>query len=78
MSWYNFPVKRPVATAMFFCAILLLGLAGWERIPVELIPALEGDSIHINFGRINSEPEVVEREILIPLEEKASALEGIK
>lgn len=78
MSWYNFPVKRPVATAMFFCAILLLGLVGWERIPVELIPDLEGDSIHINFGRLNSEPEVVEREILIPLEEKASALEGIK
>ncbi len=78
MSWYNFPVKRPVATAMFFCAILLLGLVGWERIPVELIPDLEGDSIHIDFVRLNSEPEVVEREILIPLEEKASALEGIK
>lgn len=78
MSWYNFPVKRPVATAMFFCAILLLGLVGWERIPVELIPDLEGDSIHIEFVRLNSEPEVVEREILIPLEEKASALEGIK
>ncbi|NLA74266.1 MAG: efflux RND transporter permease subunit, partial [Deltaproteobacteria bacterium] len=78
MSWYNFPVKRPVATAMFFCAILLLGLVGWERIPVELIPDLEGDRIYVDFFRLNSEPEVVEREILIPLEEKVSALEGVK
>jgi multidrug efflux pump subunit AcrB/ABC-type multidrug transport system ATPase subunit len=78
MSWYNIPVKRPVATAMFFCAIMFLGLVGWQRIPVELIPDLEGDSIRIDFGRLNSEPEVVEREILIPLEEKASLLPDLK
>ena len=78
MSWYEIPVKRPVATSMFFCAILLLGIVGWQRIPVELIPDLEGDNIHISFTRLNSDPEVVEREILIPLEGKASELPGLK
>jgi multidrug efflux pump subunit AcrB len=78
MNWYEIPVKRPVATSMFFCAILLLGIVGFLRIPVELIPDLEGDSLHISFTRPNSDPEIVEREILIPLEGKASELPGLK
>ncbi|MGD9157517.1 MAG: efflux RND transporter permease subunit, partial [Desulfobacteraceae bacterium] len=78
MSWYTIPVKRPVATSMFFCAILLLGIVGWYRIPVELIPKMEGDSLTVTFNRQNSDPEIVEREILIPLEGKASELPGLK
>ena len=72
MKWYNLPIRRPVATSMFFAAILLLGIVGWQKIPIELIPNLEGDKLYVNFSRPNSEPELVEREILIPLEEKAS------
>ena len=78
MSWYRIPVKRPVATSMFFCAILLLGIVGWSRIPVELVPKMEGDSLTVTFSRQNSDPEVVEREILIPLEGKASELPGLR
>ncbi len=78
MIWHEIPVKRPVATSMFFCALLLLGLVGLLRIPVELIPNLEGSSVSISFSRINSDPETVEREILIPLEGKASELPGLK
>ena len=78
MKWYNFPLQRPVATSMFFAAILLLGIVGWQKIPIELVPNLEGDRLYINFNRPNSEPEVVEREILIPLEAKASELPGMK
>lgn len=78
MNWYEIPIKRPVATAMLFCAILLLGIVGWIKIPVELFPAVEGDQLYINFTRPNSEPEVVERELLMPLEAKVSGLQGVK
>jgi multidrug efflux pump subunit AcrB/ABC-type multidrug transport system ATPase subunit len=78
MKWYDFPVQRPVATSMLFAAIVLLGIVGWQKIPVELVPDLEGDRLYVNFNRPNSEPEVVEREILIPLEAKASELPGMK
>ncbi|KPL17430.1 MAG: hypothetical protein AMS26_00985 [Bacteroides sp. SM23_62] len=63
---------------MFFTAILLLGIVGWQKIPIELVPNLEGDKLYVNFNRPNSEPELVEREILIPLEAKASELPGMK
>jgi multidrug efflux pump subunit AcrB/ABC-type multidrug transport system ATPase subunit len=78
MKWYNLPIRRPVATSMFFAAILLLGIVGWQKIPIELVPNLEGDKLYVNFNRPNSEPELVEREILIPLEAKASELPGMK
>jgi multidrug efflux pump subunit AcrB/ABC-type multidrug transport system ATPase subunit len=77
MNWTRLPVRRPVATAMFFTAIVLLGIIGWQKIPVELLPDLEGDELYVSFSRPNSEPEVVEREILIPLEERAAGLHGI-
>lgn len=77
MNWTSLPVRRPVATAMFFAAIVLLGIIGWQKIPVELFPNLEGDELTVTFFRPNSEPEVIERELLLPLEERASGLPGI-
>ena len=79
-SWnlLHLPVVRPVATAMFFLAIVVLGAIAVQRMPVELMPRIEGDVLMVNFGRNGSTPEVVEREILIPLQSRASALQGVK
>lgn len=77
MSFLLLPIHRPTAVAMFFLGVLLLGGIAWQRMPVELFPALEGSRVYVNFSRPGSEPEVVEREILLPLEARVSALAGI-
>ena len=77
MSFLLLPIHRPTAVAMFFLGVLLLGCIAWQRMPVELFPALEGSRVYVNFSRPGSEPEVVEREILLPLEARVSALAGI-
>jgi multidrug efflux pump subunit AcrB len=59
---------------MVFLGIVLVGMVAWRRIPVELFPALAGDQIFVNFARPGSTPQVVEREILLPLEARVSAL----
>ncbi len=74
MNWKNLSVRRPVATSMLFAAIVMLGIIGWQKIPIELFPNLEGDELHVQFYRPQSEPEIVEREILLPLEARASEL----
>jgi multidrug efflux pump subunit AcrB/ABC-type multidrug transport system ATPase subunit len=71
------PVRRPTATVMFFLAMILLGVFAWTRIPIELLPALSGEQLFISFGRPGSEPEVVEREILMPLEARVGELAGL-
>jgi multidrug efflux pump subunit AcrB/ABC-type multidrug transport system ATPase subunit len=77
MRLTELPVRRPVAVAMLFLGMALLGVVGWVRLPVELLPALEGNELIVFFNRPGSEPEVVERELLIPLEGRVSELEDV-
>ena len=74
MSIIDLPNERPVAVTMFFVGVVLLGLIAWQRMPVELFPALEGDQVTVAFGRSGSEPEIVERDLLMPLEAKVATL----
>ena len=77
MSPFSLPVRRPVATAMFFLAIFLFGAIAWYRIPVELMPPVAGNELFIQFSRPGSEPAVVEREMLLPLEALSSRLDQL-
>lgn len=74
MSLIDLPVRRPVSTAMVFLALSLLGLVALQRIPVELMPAVQGDTLYVGFWRRGAEPEVVEREMLLPLQARVAAM----
>ena len=78
MNLYTLPTRRPVATSMFFLALFVLGFIAWRRLPVELLPPVEGEQLYVSFDRPGSEPEVVEREILLPLEARAGELPGVE
>jgi multidrug efflux pump subunit AcrB/ABC-type multidrug transport system ATPase subunit len=78
MSIWGLPIRRPVGTAMLFLGIALVGVIAWVRIPVELLPAVSGDQLYVAFARPGSEPEVVEREILLPLEARVRELAGVE
>ncbi|MXX61266.1 MAG: ATP-binding cassette domain-containing protein [Holophagales bacterium] len=67
-------IRRPLAVTMFFVALVMLGGFAWQRLPVELFPALTGDSLYVSFFRPGSEPETIEREILMPLEARVRTL----
>ena len=77
MNFLLLPIHRPVAVAMFFLGVLLLGGIAWQRMPVELFPSLDGSRVYVQFNRPGSEPEVVEREMLLPLEARVSALANV-
>ena len=74
MNLLDLPVRRPVAVTMVFLGIALLGVVAWQRIPVELMPALQGNSLYVSFGRAGAEPELIEREMLLPLDAKVAGL----
>ena len=77
MSLLSLPIRRPVAVTMFFLGIVLVGAVAWQRMPVELFPALAGDRLFVSFGRPGSESQVIEREILLPLQARVAALPGV-
>ena len=77
MSLLELPVRRPVAVTMIFVGFVVLGLVAYQRIPLELLPALQGDTLDLRFYRPNSDQEVVEREILLPLHARVSTLPDV-
>ena len=77
MDFFLLPVRRPVAIMMFFTGIMLLGVVAWQKMPVELFPELVGNQVSIQFYRPGSEPEVLEREILLPLQAQVSTISGV-
>ncbi len=74
MSLVSLPIRRPVAVSMLFVGLMLVGAVAWQRMPVELFPALDGDRLFVTFARPGSTPQVVERELLLPLEAKVATL----
>ena len=76
-SPFAFLLQRPTAVSMFFLALALLGLFSWYRIPIELLPAMSGEQLFVRFQRPGSDPEVMEREILLPLEARVGELTGL-
>jgi multidrug efflux pump subunit AcrB/ABC-type multidrug transport system ATPase subunit len=77
MNLLTLPVRRPVAVTMFFLGIVIVGGVAWQRMPVELFPTLSGDTVTVTFARPGSTPQVIEREILIPLQARVSALSRV-
>ena len=73
----SLPVLRPVAVSMLFLAMVILGTVGISRMPVELMPSLEGNILYVSYSRFGSTPEVVEREILLPLSSRIRGLGGV-
>lgn len=74
----SLPVLRPVAVSMLFLAVVLFGLVGVDRMPVELFPPLPADTLSVSFSRPGSTSDLVERELLIPLTSRVRALGGVK
>ena len=49
MNLLDLPVRRPVAVAMLVLGLSVLGLVAWQRLPMELMPALQGDTLFVQF-----------------------------
>ena len=71
-------VERPIATAMFFIAISLLGIYSFLNIPLELAPKEDYPRIYIRTSWSGVPPEVIQTQVTSPLEEVASTLKGVK
>jgi multidrug efflux pump subunit AcrB/ABC-type multidrug transport system ATPase subunit len=78
MNPFSLPVRRPIATLMLFVGVFVMGWIAWNRIPVELFPPVSGETLYVSFNRPGSDPEVVEREILLPLEARVAELPGVE
>lgn len=77
MIW-NFCIRRPVLTIVIFLIVGIFGFYGYNQMAVREFPDIEFPVVNVNVVLSGAEPEVVETEVLEPLEEEINTVEGLK
>jgi len=71
-------INRPVTTAMFFLAVILIGIISLSRLSVDLLPDLSYPRITIWTTASDMGPREVEEMITTPIEEAIGTVAGIR
>ncbi|MFP4501677.1 MAG: efflux RND transporter permease subunit [Candidatus Hydrogenedentota bacterium] len=77
MIW-NFSIRRPVLTIVVFLVLAIFGVFGYQQLPLRELPDVDFPIVSVNVVLPGAEPEVIETEILDPLEEEINTIEGLK
>lgn len=71
-------IRRPVATAAIYIALVALGAYSFRLIPVELLPDVDYPRLTVNAGWAGASPEAMEAFVTAPLESAAQQVKGVR
>jgi HAE1 family hydrophobic/amphiphilic exporter-1 len=71
-------VRRPVATAALYVALLALGVYSFRLIPVELLPEVDHPQLTVRATWRGASPESMEALVTAPLESEAQKVDGVR
>ena len=74
MALYDTSIRRPVATAMAFLVIIVVGVVSFRYLPVDLLPEIEFPRVTVYTNYPNVGPEEIEKIITDPV---ANAVSGV-
>ncbi|WP_028574070.1 efflux RND transporter permease subunit [Desulfonatronovibrio hydrogenovorans] len=77
MIW-NLCIRRPVLTIVIFLVFAIFGGYGYLQMPVQENPDVEFPVISVSVVLAGAAPEIIEQEIIDPLEAEINAIEGLK
>lgn len=78
MSLSSISIKNPVFAWMFMFSLILFGVMGFTKLGINENPDVDYPSISIRYTYDGATPEVVEKDILEPVESVLVAMQGIK
>ena len=71
-------MRRPVAVAMGYLAVGLMGFLAWQDIPIELLPDTQLPRLTVNGTWRGASPETIEAFLTSPLEASIQLVEGVE
>ena len=71
-------VRRPVLAVMMTAALVVFGVIGLRRLPVQLLPQMEFGVVTISILYPGASPEVVEKDVVDIIEEQVNTIEGLR
>lgn len=78
MSLSRLAIRRPVAVAMAFTAIIFVGLLSFKRLPIDLLPEIAYPKLVVYTGYSNVAPTEIERFVTERVESAVSAVPGVE
>lgn len=77
MTLADLSIKRPVFAWMLMIGIILFGLICYQRLGVSYMPDIDYPTLNISVSWPGAAPEVLESELVDPIEQKVVAVEGV-
>ena len=78
MSLPRLSIRRPVAVAMGFVAVVMLGVLSITRLPIDLLPDVAYPKLVVYTSYPDVAPAEVERFVTEPIERQVSAVPGVE
>jgi len=70
-------ILRPIATTLLIVAVLLLGLIGYQLLPVAALPEVDFPTIQVVTGYPGASPDVMATSVTAPLEHYFGQIAGL-
>jgi Cation/multidrug efflux pump len=78
MSIYESSVKKPVMTALIFVAVVILGLFSLNKLPIDLLPNIETNTVMVMTTYQGASASDIETNITRPLENSLNTVANLK
>src|SRR6056297_839703 len=78
MALYDTSIRRPVATAMTFLAVIVIGAVSFYYLPVDLLPEIEYPRVTVYTNYPNVRPEEMEKIITDPIANAVSSVPNVE
>ena len=78
MSLYEGAVKRPIMTSLCFVAVAIFGLFSLSRLPIDLYPDIETNTIMVMTSYTGVSATDIENNVTRPLENTLNSVEHLK
>mgnify|MGYP003623606812 CR=1 FL=1 len=78
MSIYEGAVKKPIMTALCFVAVVIFGLFSLSKLPVDLLPDIETNTIMVMTSYPGASASDIENNVSRPLENVLNTVSNLK
>lgn len=78
MSLYEGSVRRPIMTSLVFIAVALFGLFSLQRLPIDLYPDMDTNTIMVMTTYAGASAEDIENNVSRPLENVLNTVSNLK
>ena len=70
-------IRKPIATALLMVAVVLLGIIGYELLPVAALPDVDSPTIQVTAQLPGADPRTMASSVATPLERQFGQIPGL-